>query len=441
MTMNKNKIKIGVVGLGTVGSGVINLLEKNKAEIEKRSGFSIEVTCVSAANKDKKRDCDVSSLKFYNDPLEMIELEDINIIVELMGGESLAKDIVLKALEKKIHVVTANKALIALHGNEISKIAENNKCDVAYEASVAGAVPIIKVIRESLNANIIHWVAGIINGTTNYILTEMLKSKKSFGEVLKEAQALGYAEADPAFDVGGIDAAHKLTILSSISFGIPLNFNAIYIEGIDDIELVDLNYAKELGYAIKHLAIGRKNATGIELRVHPCLIPKSRLLANVDGVKNAVVVSSDAAGPTLYYGAGAGSLATASSVVSDIIDISRKIIFKSNASVPLLGYQVDDLKEQNILDIKEVESRYYLRIRVTNRPGVLAEITKIFGSKSISIESILQKEDLISDKFVPIVLVTHTVIEKNIFDALIDIEKLDVVKGKIVKIRIEELDS
>tara|TARA_B110000902_G_C14138766_1_gene524882 strand:- start:184 stop:993 length:810 start_codon:yes stop_codon:yes gene_type:complete len=269
----------------------------------------------------------------------------------------------------------------------------------------------------------------------------MLKSKKSFGEVLKEAQALGYAEADPVFDVGGIDAAHKLTILSSISFGIPLNFNAIYIEGIEDIELVDLNYAKELGYAIKHLAIGRKNATGIELRVHPCLIPKSRLLANVDGVKNAVVVSSDAAGPTLYYGAGAGSLATASSVVSDIIDISRKIIFKSNASVPLLGYQVDDLKEQNILDIKEVESRYYLRIRVTNRPGVLAEITKIFGSKSISIESILQKEDLISDKFVPIVLVTHTVIEKNIFDALIDIEKLDVVKGKIVKIRIEELDS
>ena len=439
--MNNNKIKIGIAGLGTVGSGVINLLEKNKVEILKRSGFEISIVCVSASNKDKKRNCNIEGLSFYTNPLEMIRNESINILIELIGGESLAKELVIEALKKKIHVVTANKALIALHGNEISEISNKEGCDVAYEASVAGAVPIIKVIRESLNANEIEWIAGIINGTTNYILTEMLKSKKDFNVVLKEAQDLGYAEADPAFDVGGIDAAHKLTILSSICFGIPLNFESIYIEGIESIELDDLNYAKELGYAIKHLAIGRKNNDGIELRVHSCLIPKTRLIANVDGVKNAVVVSSDAAGPTLYYGAGAGSLATASSVVSDIIDISRKILSKSNNSVPLLSYQRNELQNKKILDINEIESRYYLRIRVTNKPGVLADITKIFGSKSISIESILQKEDLVNDENVPIVLVTHEVIEKNIIEALKDIEKLEVVKGKIIKIRIEELES
>ena len=439
--MNNNKIKIGIAGLGTVGSGVINLLEKNKVEILKRSGFEISIVCVSASNKDKKRSCNIKGLSFYTNPLEMIRNESIDILVELIGGESLAKELVIEALKKKIHVVTANKALIALHGNDISEISNKEGCDVAYEASVAGAVPIIKVIRESLNANEIEWIAGIINGTTNYILTEMLKSKKDFKDVLKEAQELGYAEADPAFDVGGIDAAHKLTILSSICFGIPLNFESIYIEGIESIELDDLNYAKDLGYAIKHLAIGRKNNDGIELRVHSCLIPKTRLIANVDGVKNAVVVSSDAAGPTLYYGAGAGSLATASSVVSDIIDISRKKLSKSNNSVPLLSYQRNELQNKKILDINEIESRYYLRIRVTNKPGVLADITKIFGSKSISIESILQKEDLVNDENVPIVLVTHEVVEKNIIEALKDIEKLEVVKGKIIKIRIEELES
>ena len=439
--MYNNKIKIGIAGLGTVGSGVINLLEKNKVEILKRSGFEISIVCVSASNKDKKRSCNIKGLSFYTNPLEMIRNESIDILVELIGGESLAKELVIEALKKKIHVVTANKALIALHGNEISEISNKEGCDVAYEASVAGAVPIIKVIRESLNANEIEWIAGIINGTTNYILTEMLKSKKDFKDVLKEAQELGYAEADPAFDVGGIDAAHKLTILSSICFGIPLNFESIYIEGIESIELDDLNYAKDLGYAIKHLAIGRKNNDGIELRVHSCLIPKTRLIANVDGVKNAVVVSSDAAGPTLYYGAGAGSLATASSVVSDIIDISRKKLSKSNNSVPLLSYQRNELQNKKILDINEIESRYYLRIRVTNKPGVLADITKIFGSKSISIESILQKEDLVNDENVPIVLVTHEVVEKNIIEALKDIEKLEVVKGKIIKIRIEELES
>ena len=439
--MNNRVIKIGIAGLGTVGSGVLNLLKKNNEEISKKSGFEIKIECISASDKTKKRDCDISGFRFYSDPIEMIDKETIDILVELIGGETTAKDLVIKALKNNIHVVSANKALIALHGNEISKISNHNNSDIYYEASVAGAVPIIRVIRESLNANDINWIAGIINGTTNYILTEMLKSKKDFNIVLKEAQDLGYAEADPSFDVGGIDAAHKLTILSSLCFGIPLDFNSIHVEGIEDIELDDLNYARELGYSIKHLAIGRKNKDGIELRVHSCLIPEKRLLANVDGVKNAVVVSSDAAGPTLYYGAGAGSLATASSVASDIIDIGRKIISNSSNSIPFLSYHNDELKNKRILDINEIVSRYYLRIRVTNKPGVLADITKIFGKKSISIESILQKEDLISDANVPIVLVTHEVLEKNIIDALKDIENLDVVKGKIVKIRIEELDS
>ena len=439
--MNNRVIKIGIAGLGTVGSGVVNLLKKNSEEISKRSGFEIKLECVSASDKNKKRDCDISGLRFYSDPIEMIDKENIDIIVELVGGETISKDLVIKALKNNIHVVSANKALIALHGNEISKISNNNSSDIYYEASVAGAVPIIRVIRESLSANDINWIAGIINGTTNYILTEMLKSKKDFDVVLKEAQDLGYAEADPSFDVGGIDAAHKLTILSSLCFGIPLDFSSIHVEGIEAIELDDLNYARELGYSIKHLAIGRKNEDGIELRVHSCLIPETRLLANVDGVKNAVVISSDAAGPTLYYGAGAGSLATASSVVSDIIDIGRKIVSNSSKTIPFLSYRNNKLRNKRILDINEVVSRYYLRIRVTNKPGVLADITKIFGKKSISIESILQKEDLINDKNVPIVLVTHEVLEKNIIDALQDIENLDVVKGKIVKIRIEELDS
>ncbi len=439
--MSKKKIKIGIVGLGTVGSGVINLLKNNEKQIQKKSGFEISIQCVSSRNKNKKRDCDISELNFYTNPHEMIENEEIDILVELIGGETVAKEIVSKALEKKIHVVTANKALIALHGNEISKNADKNECDVYYEASVAGAVPIIRVIKESLSANNINWIAGIINGTTNYILTEMLNSKKDFNVVLKEAQELGYAEADPAFDVGGIDAAHKLTILSSLCFGMPLDFNSIYVEGIENIELDDLNYAKELGYSIKHLAIGRKSINGIELRVHSCLIPDKRLLANVDGVKNAVVVASDAAGPTLYYGAGAGSLATASSVVSDIIDIGRNILSSSNNSIPFLSYQNSQLESKKILNINDINSRFYLRIRVSNKPGVLADITKIFGKKSISIESILQKEDLVNDENVPIVLVTHEVLENNIINALKDIENLDVVKGKIIKIRIEELDS
>jgi len=437
--MSQNKIKIGIAGLGTVGSGVINLINKNKNEIYDRTGCELIIQSVSATNKNKNRLCDIKNINFYSDPIDMLNKENIDIFVELIGGESVAKDLVLKALEKNIHVVTANKALIALHGDEINKVLLKNDKEVLYEASVAGAVPIIKVIRESLSANDIEWLAGIINGTTNYILTEMLLSEKNFETVLKEAKDLGYAESDPTFDIGGIDAAHKLTILASICFGIPLNFKSIYIEGIEEIELEDLKNAKELGYTVKHLAIARKKNVGIELRVHPCLVPKTRLLANVNGVKNAVVVNSDAAGSTLYYGSGAGSLATASAVVSDIIDISRNLSQKTKHTVPFLGYK-DISSKKNISKISDIETRYYLRIKVTNKPGVLADITKIFGKKSISIESILQKEDSEKDVNVPIVLVTHKVVEKNINEALKEIESLDVVKDKIKRIRIEELN-
>ena len=439
--MKNNKIKIGIAGLGTVGSGVINLLNNNKDEILRRTGCEFLVQCVSAKNKDKARSCDINNINFYTDPVDMLENEKIDIFVELIGGDDIAKNIVIKAIEKKFHIVTANKALIALHGTKINKLSLEKNCSVLYEASGAGAVPIIKVIKESLSANKIQWIAGIINGTTNYILTEMLLSGKNFNDVLDEAKELGYAESDPTFDIGGIDAAHKLTILASICFGIPLNYDSVYVEGIEDIDLQDLNNAMELGYTIKHLAIARKSKYGIELRVHPCLVPNSRLLANVNGVKNAVVVNSDAAGPTLYYGAGAGSLATASSVVSDIIDIGRNLSIDSKKSTPFLGYMNNMVAEQEILKISNIESRYYLRIKVTNKPGVLADITKIFGKKSISIESILQKEENEKDVNVPIVLVTHKIKEQNLIEALLEIENLDVVKDKIIRIRIEELDS
>ena len=438
--MTQNQIKIGIAGLGTVGSGVINLINKNRNEIKERTGCELIIQCISASNKNKKRSCDIKNINFYSDPIDMLNKESIDIFIELIGGENIAKDLVVKALEKKVHVVTANKALIALHGSEVSKLSLKNEREILYEASVAGAVPIVKVIRESLSANDIEWIAGIINGTTNYILTEMLISEKSFDAVLQEAKDLGYAESDPSFDIGGIDAAHKLTILASICFGIPLSFHSIYVEGIEEIELEDLKNARELGYMVKHLAIARKKDSGIELRVHPCLVPKTRLLANVNGVKNAVVINSDAAGSTLYYGAGAGSLATASAVVSDIIDISRSLVQKINYTIPFLGYK-NIISKKNISKISDIETRYYLRIKVTNKPGVLADITKIFGKKSISIESILQKEDVEKDVNVPIVLVTHKVVEKNIDEALNEIEKLEVVKDKITRVRIEELNS
>ena len=440
-----NNINICIAGLGNVGSALVHLIEKNAELVKNKSDLNINVIGLSAKNKTKKRNFNIEKYFWVDDPMQLLNIKDEkpDVLIELIGYEKdISYELVKSALKQKISVVTGNKAMLAMHGNELFNIAEKNKVLLLFEAAVAGGIPIIKTIKNNIFLNKINKISGILNGTTNYILTTMESENKSFEDVLTDAKQKGFtSDHESKLDIGGYDAAHKLTILSSICFGIPLNFESIYIEGIESIELDDLNYAKDLGYAIKHLAIGRKNNDGIELRVHSCLIPKTRLIANVDGVKNAVVVSSDAAGPTLYYGAGAGSLATASSVVSDIIDISRKKLSESNNSVPLLSYQRNELQNKKILDINEIESRYYLRIRVTNKPGVLADITKIFGSKSISIESILQKEDLVNDENVPIVLVTHEVVEKNIIEALKDIEKLEVVKGKIIKIRIEELES
>ena len=336
--MSENNINVGIIGLGTVGSGVVNLIKKNHDEIYKRAGLNIQIKAVSARNKDLKRECDISQFTFYDNPLDLIENEKIDIVIELIGGDTISKEIVTKAIQKKIHVITANKALISIHGNDLSDLSYKNDVVISYEAAVAGSIPIIKIIRESLNANKINWVSGIINGTTNYILTTMIEKGKDLGSILEEAQKLGYAESDPSFDIGGIDAAHKLSILASISFGIPLNFNSIYIEGIENITLEDLKYSSELGYNIKHLAIAKKVSDGIQLRVHPALVPKSRLIANVNGVMNAIVVSSDAAGASLYYGQGAGGSATASAVVSDIIDVSRKVILEKKIDIPFLGY-------------------------------------------------------------------------------------------------------
>ena len=435
--MSENNINVGIIGLGTVGSGVVNLIKKNHDEIYKRAGLNIEIKAVSARNKDLKRECDISQFAFYDNPLDLIENENIDIVIELIGGDTISKDIVIKAIQKKIHVITANKALISIHGNDLSDLSYKNDVVISYEAAVAGSIPIIKIIRESLNANKINWVSGIINGTTNYILTTMIEKGKDLDSILEEAKKFGYAESDPSFDIGGIDAAHKLSILASISFGIPLNFNSIYIEGIENITLEDLKYSSELGYNIKHLAIAKKVKDGVQLRVHPALVPKSRLIANVNGVMNAIVVSSDAAGASLYYGQGAGGNATASAVVSDIIDVSRKVILGKKIDVPFLGYQKKLQNNEKILDINDIEVSYYLRLRVINKSGVLAKITKILGSKNISIDSILQKEKIYEDNTVPIVMLTHNIKEDGIIKAINDLEKLEEVKDNIVKIRIE----
>ena len=437
--MKNKKIRIGIAGLGTVGSGVVNLLDKNKEEIFRRTGFEIEIAAISATDKTKQRDCDITGFKFYSNPLDLIDSEQIDIIVELIGGDKVAKELVLKSIKKNIHVVTANKALIALHGNEISEISEKNQCDVAFEASVAGAVPIIKVIRESLSANKIFWIAGIINGTTNFILTKMLQTKKNFDDVLEEAKKLGYAEADPAFDIGGIDAAHKLTIIGSIAFGIPLQFDKTYTEGITQIEQQDVVNAAELGYRIKHLGITRKTDKGIELRVHPTLIPERRLIANVDGVMNAVLVYGDAVGPTLYYGAGAGAQPTASAIVADVVDVVRALTTDPENRVPHLAFQPDAMSDIPVLDIEEIETAYYLRLSAVDRPGVLANVTSILGASNISIEAIIQKPAIEGSSQVPVIFLTQRVQEKNMNEAIRNIEALDTISGQVVRIRVETL--
>lgn len=432
-------VKVGILGLGTVGGGTVNVLTRNAAEIARRAGRDIIITRASARDLSRSRICDTSGIILTTDPLDIINDPDIEIVLELIGGTGLVKELVFKALEQGKHVVTANKALIALHGNEIFNKASEKGLIVAFEAAVAGGIPIIKAIREGLSGNRIEWLAGIINGTGNFILTEMRDKGRDFADVLAEAQALGYAEADPTFDVEGIDAGHKLTILASIAFGIPLQFDKVFTEGITKITREDVEFAEQLGYRIKHLGIARKTLEGIELRVHPTLIPVRRLIANVNGVMNAVVVKGDAVGPTLYYGAGAGAEPTASAVVADVVDVVRALTGDPENRVPHLAFQADAIADIPVLPAREFKTAYYLRLNAEDKPGVLADVTRILASHNISIEAIIQKEPLDNKQFLPIIMLTQQTWEHEMDAAIIEIEALATVTGKVNRIRLETL--
>jgi homoserine dehydrogenase len=432
-------VKVGVLGLGTVGGGTVNVLKRNAAEIARRAGRDIIVTRASAKDLDKARICDTTGIIVTSNPLDIINDPDIDIVLELIGGAGIVKDYVLQAIANGKHVVTANKSLIALHGNEIFAKASEQGVIVAFEAAVAGGIPIIKAIREGLSGNQIEWLAGIINGTGNFILTEMRDKGRDFADVLAEAQALGYAEADPTFDVEGIDAGHKLTILASIAFGIPLQFEKVYTEGITKITRTDVEYAEELGYRIKHLGIARQTPEGIELRVHPTLIPERRLIANVNGVMNAVLVKGDAVGATLYYGAGAGAEPTASAVVADVIDVVRALTSDPENRVPHLAFQADSLADIPVLSADKFKTAYYLRLHAEDKSGVLADVTRILADHDISIEAITQKEPPKGETIVPIIMLTQVTQEHRMNAAIAKIEALATVSGKVNRIRLETL--
>ncbi len=432
-------VKVGLLGLGTVGGGTAVVLKRNADEIARRAGRGIEIDAIATLELEQAAALGVENIRLTKDAFEVVNDPDIDIVVELIGGYSPAKELVLTAIENGKHVVTANKALIALHGEEIFAKAQEKGVVVAFEAAVAGGIPIIKSLREGLAANQVEWLAGIINGTGNFILTEMREKGRDFADVLSEAQALGYAEADPTFDVEGIDAAHKLSILSSIAFGIPLQFDKTYTEGISKITQEDVAYADELGYRIKHLGVARRTDAGVEQRVHPTLIPKDRLIANVNGVMNAVLVKGDAVGATLYYGAGAGDEATASAVIADIIDVTRTLTTDPENRVPHLAFQPNELADTPVVDMDQVETAYYLRMSAKNEAGVLAEVTRILGDKNISIKAFIQKEPKQGESEVDIILLTHRVNEGDMNSAIEQIEKLDVIAGDVMRIRVEAL--
>jgi len=432
-------VKIGLLGLGTVGGGTVSVLTRNAEEIARRAGRGIVISHAAAKDYNRGLKGLDQIARITDDAFAVVNDPSVEIVVELIGGYNPALELVLKAIENGKHVVTANKALIATHGNEIFAAAQKQGVTVAFEAAVAGGIPIIKALREGLAANQIEWAAGIINGTSNFILSEMKDKGRDFDDVLKEAQARGYAEADPTFDIEGVDAAHKLTILASIAFGIPLQFDKAYKEGITAIERQDVSYAGELGYNIKLLGITRKTSNGIELRVHPTLIPENRLIANVDGVMNAVLVKGDAVGPTLYYGAGAGAEPTASAVIADIIDVVRALTTDPGNRVPHLAFQPKSMSNIAILPMEEIQTGYYLRINAIDKPGVLSDITTILGDQQISIEAIIQKEPDEDATYVPVILLTQKVIEKNMNEAIRKIEALDSVSGKVRRIRVEGL--
>lgn len=432
-------VQVGICGLGTVGSGVYNVISRNSDSINDRANCEINIQQVGARRDNPN--CDTSDVDVVRDIFEVAQNPEIDIVVELIGGTTVAYDLVMMALKNGKHVVTANKALIAEHGMEIFAYAAYQGLEVAYEAAVAGGIPIIKGLREGLSANRVNWVAGIINGTTNFILTEMDTKGRDFNDVLVEAQEKGYAEADPTFDVEGIDAAHKLVILASIAFEMPLTLDGLYTDGITQLEPQDVAYAKELGYAIKHLGIARQTQQGVELRVHPTLVPHKSMIAGVNDVANAVMVNADAVGTTLFCGPGAGAEPTASSVIADIVDMARTLDMPSSAKVNALGCPISELEQRNIVAIEEIETSFYMRFAALDKPGVLSDITKIMADSGISIEAIVQKEQPAGEDYVNVIIVTDVTQEKLLSTAVERIENLETVRDTIKFIRVEHLDQ
>jgi homoserine dehydrogenase len=435
-------LQVGLLGIGTVGAGTWTVLRRNEEEITRRAGRPIRITWIAERVLGRAREVTrgASGINITDDADGVLARPEIDIVVELIGGIEPARTFVLRAIANGKHVVTANKALLAHHGNEIFAAAQKAGVMVAFEAAVAGGIPIIKALREGLTANRIEWIAGIINGTSNFILSEMRATGRSFNEVLAEAQKRGYAETDPTFDVEGIDAAHKLTIMSAIAFGVPMQFDKVYTEGISRLTREDIRYAEELGYRIKLLGITRRGNHGIELRVHPTLVPARRLIANVEGVMNAVLVKGDAVGSTLYYGPGAGAEPTASAVIADLVDVTRMHTADPEHRVPHLAFQPDQLSAIPFLPMGEVQTSYYLRMRVLDRPGVLADITRILADREISIDAMIQKEPPEGEERADIILLTHVTVEKNAVAAIAAIEALPTVSGSVVRIRLEELN-
>ena len=434
-------INVGLLGIGTVGGGTFTVLRRNAEEIARRAGRPIRITVVADKNLELAKQVTGGACRITDDAFSVVGDPEVDIVVELIGGYGVAKELVLKAIANGKHVVTANKALLATHGNEIFKAAQDKGVMVAFEAAVAGGIPIIKAVREGLSANRIQWIAGIINGTTNFILSEMRDKGLSFDTVLKEAQRLGYAEADPTFDIEGVDAAHKITILSALAFGIPMQFDKAHIEGISKLDATDIRYAEQLGYRIKLLGITRRTPEGVELRVHPTLIPSKRLIANVEGAMNAVLVQGDAVGSTLYYGKGAGAEPTASAVIADLVDVTRMHTADPEHRVPHLAFQPDQLADLIILPMDEVITSYYLRLRVQDKPGVLADITRILADEQISIDAVIQKEPAEGEEQTDLILLTHQTREKRINAAIAKVEALPVVAGKVIRLRLEELEK
>jgi homoserine dehydrogenase len=432
-------INVGLLGIGTVGGGTYSVLKRNAEEITRRAGRPIRISIVADKDLERIRQLTGGACRMSDDAFAVVSDPEVDIVVELIGGYGVARDLVLQAIDNGKHVVTANKALLAKHGNEIFAAAQKKGVMVAFEAAVAGGIPIIKALREGLTANRIEWIAGIINGTTNFILSEMRDQGLSFDSVLKEAQRLGYAEADPTFDVEGVDAAHKLSIMSAIAFGNSMSFDKAHIEGISKLDAADIKYAEQLGYRIKLLGITKRTAEGVELRVHPTLIPAKRLIANVEGAMNAVLVKGDAVGATLYYGKGAGAEPTASAVIADLVDVTRMHTADPEHRVPHLAFQPDAMVDLAILPIADVVSSYYLRLRVEDRPGVLADVTRILADDGISIVAMIQREPGEGEEQTDIIMLTHKTRERNIDAAIAGIEALPAVRGRIIRLRLEEL--